>query len=131
MSLRAQQCTAASWVIILTVESAPAWPPPACTCQPTPARKTAELGGCRFTEDVFGKGGEGSRRLMWTRRVECAGPSAFPTTALRLVQKGGHSYFIQRQFSKLKDPPVTRQCLPWGPRAAPAPVRGPSEDVYP
>ena len=34
VSLRGSS-SAASWVIILTVHFAPAWPPPARTCQPT------------------------------------------------------------------------------------------------
>ena len=77
--------------------------------------------------DVLGRGGEGSRTLMWTRRVECAGASARQTTGSSRV--GGWKFlFLKRQqiFTE-----AVASDLPWGPGAAPAPVRGPSEDVCP
>eukprot|EP00964_Phaeocystis_antarctica_P056363 scaffold33252_cov61-Phaeocystis_antarctica.AAC.2 len=51
-------------------------------------------GGCRSMENHLGRGGEGSRTLMWTRRVECAGASARPTSASSRAREGGSSYFF-------------------------------------
>eukprot|EP00964_Phaeocystis_antarctica_P081700 scaffold51130_cov34-Phaeocystis_antarctica.AAC.1 len=71
--------------------------------------------------DVLGRGGEGPRTLMWTRRVECAGASARPTSASS--RAGGWKFlFLARDKIWLEAPASD---LPWGPRAAPAPVRGP------
>jgi hypothetical protein len=89
--LRAQQCTAASWVIILTVESAPAWPPPACTCQPTPARKTAELGGCRFTGRCLWAG--------WRR-------AAYTNVDAARRMRGGFSASLRPRVHTVQDAPL-------------------------
>ena len=69
MSLRARQFSLIGDHIILTVESAPAWPPPAGTCQPTCPQTGRFRGGACSRLEVLGRAGEGSRRLMWTRRV--------------------------------------------------------------
>ena len=59
-------------VVIFTVECARAWPPPAGTYQPTCQKSARFQRGAGSWEEVLGRGGEGSRRLMWTRRVEWA-----------------------------------------------------------
>ena len=64
---------------------------------------------------------------MWTRRVEWAGPSA---RSLRALASVGGWKIISHPPNKiwLEGPPGD---MPWPPKAARAPVRGPSEDVYP
>eukprot|EP00964_Phaeocystis_antarctica_P106425 scaffold71293_cov31-Phaeocystis_antarctica.AAC.2 len=69
-------------------------------------------------EDHIGRGGEGSRTLMWTRRVECAGPSARPTSA---SSRAGWWKFLFLASDKISGEGPASD-LPWGPRAAPAPV---------
>eukprot|EP00964_Phaeocystis_antarctica_P084228 scaffold53019_cov71-Phaeocystis_antarctica.AAC.1 len=69
-------------------------------------------------EDVLGRGGEGSRTLMWTRRVECAGPSARPMSAS--PRAGGWKFLLLGSNKISLEGPGSD--LPWGPRAAPAPV---------
>eukprot|EP00964_Phaeocystis_antarctica_P037271 scaffold21284_cov21-Phaeocystis_antarctica.AAC.1 len=64
---------------------------------------------------------------MWTRRVECAGPSARPTSPSSRA-RGWKFLFLAGDKISIEGPASD---LPWGPRAAPAQVRGPSEDVYP
>ena len=73
--------SSASLVIILTVESAPACPPPAGHLPAHLPPNRQIQGGAGSWEEVLGRGGEGSRRLMWTRRVEWARASARPTPA--------------------------------------------------
>ena len=65
--------------------------------------------------------------LMCTLRVEWAGASA---RSLRALASVGGWKIISQPGNKiwLEAPPGD---MPWPPKAAPAPVRGPSEDVYP
>jgi hypothetical protein len=114
MSLSAQQ-RAASLVAILTVESAPACPPPAGTCQPTCPENGGFRGGAGSWEDDLGRGGEGSRTLMWTRRVECAGPSARPARASSCAGRWKF-LFLERDKLRLEGPASD---LPWGPGRPP------------
>ena len=72
-------------MVIFTVESARAWLPPAGHL-PAHLPPNRQIQGAAWSrEEVLGRGGEGSRRLMWTRRVEWARASARPTPASPLT----------------------------------------------
>ena len=65
--------------------------------------------------------------LMWTRRVEWARASARQTTGSS--RAGGWKFlFLARDKIFVE---AVASAMPWPPKGTPAPVRGPSEDVYP
>ena len=89
MSLRAQQCSLVV-VIMLTVESALAWPPPMV------------MGRCLWV----GWRGVAYTNVDTARRMRGSFSASDDRFVSSLVRQGGISYFLPRQFSELKDPPV-------------------------
>ena len=78
-------------------------------------------------EEVLGRGGEGSRTLMWTRRVEWERAALHPTNPS--PRAGGWKFgFLPGDKMRLA---AGRSDFLWAPYITPAPVCGSWRDVKP
>ena len=98
-----------------------------CTCQPSSQEGEAFGGGEWSREEVLGRGGEGSRRLMWTLRVEWERASLHSTKAS--PRAGGWKFAVfPHELMQLE---AGRSDFLWAPYITPAPVCGSWRDVKP